>query len=106
MFAHGFSVGIFIAVGSIDLRFYVICEIWKYRYDNQVLDATSNEPWGPHGSNLSNVAQATKNYHEYKTIMAGLWKRINDTGKNWRHVNKVCTSLVCFVLLKNELLII
>lgn len=27
-------------------------------------------------------------------IMAVLWKRINDTGKNWRHVYKV----LCIVL--------
>lgn len=27
----------------------------------QVLDATSNEPWGPHGSLLADIAQATRN---------------------------------------------
>lgn len=26
----------------------------------QVLDATDNEPWGPHGSALAEIAQATK----------------------------------------------
>jgi len=26
----------------------------------QVLDATSDEPWGPHGSALSELAHATK----------------------------------------------
>ncbi|KAI3873432.1 hypothetical protein MKW98_008084 [Papaver atlanticum] len=61
--------------------------------EQKVLDITNNEPWGPHGSNLSDIAQATKNYHEYQTIMAVLWKRINDTGKNWRHVYKALTVL-------------
>ncbi|RZC63486.1 hypothetical protein C5167_025275 [Papaver somniferum] len=61
--------------------------------EQKVLDATSNEPWGPHGSNLSDIAQATRNYHEYQMIMAVLWKRINDTGKNWRHVYKALTVL-------------
>ncbi|CAN1247819.1 Clathrin interactor EPSIN 3 [Linum perenne] len=61
--------------------------------EQKVLDATSNEAWGPHGSLLADIAQASKNYHEYQMIMAVLWKRINDTGKNWRHVYKGLTVL-------------
>jgi len=29
-------------------------------FKKQVLDATSDEPWGPHGSALSELAHATK----------------------------------------------
>ncbi|GKV13246.1 hypothetical protein SLEP1_g24286 [Rubroshorea leprosula] len=61
--------------------------------EQKVLDATSNEPWGPHGSLLADIAMATRNYHEYQMIMAVIWKRINDTGKNWRHVYKGLTVL-------------
>ncbi|KAK7304294.1 hypothetical protein VNO77_45162 [Canavalia gladiata] len=61
--------------------------------EQKVLDATSNEPWGPHGSLLADIAQATRNPHEYQMIMAVTWKRINDTGKNWRHVYKALTVL-------------
>ncbi|GLT96755.1 hypothetical protein SLE2022_143580 [Rubroshorea leprosula] len=61
--------------------------------EQKVLDATSNEPWGPHGSLLADIAMATRNYHEYQMIMAVVWKRINDTGKNWRHVYKGLTVL-------------
>ncbi|XP_057499152.1 clathrin interactor EPSIN 2-like isoform X1 [Actinidia eriantha] len=61
--------------------------------EQKVLDATSNEPWGPHGSILADIALATKNYHEYQMIMSVIWKRINDTGKNWRHVYKGLTVL-------------
>lgn len=61
--------------------------------EQKVLDATSNEPWGPHGSLLADIAQATRNYHEYQMIMSVLWKRLNDTGKNWRHVYKALTVL-------------
>lgn len=61
--------------------------------EQKVLDATSNEPWGPHGSILADIAQATRNYHEYQMIMSVIWKRINDTGKNWRHVYKALTVL-------------
>ncbi|KAG9128919.1 hypothetical protein Leryth_009664 [Lithospermum erythrorhizon] len=61
--------------------------------EQKVLDATSNEPWGPHGTLLAEIAQATRNYHEYQMIMSVLWKRSNDTRKNWRHVNKALTVL-------------
>ncbi|XP_031404659.1 clathrin interactor EPSIN 2-like [Punica granatum] len=61
--------------------------------EQKVLDATSNEPWGPHGSLLADIAQASRNYHEYQMIMNVIWKRINDTGKNWRHVYKALTVL-------------
>ncbi|KAE9589311.1 hypothetical protein Lalb_Chr21g0307671 [Lupinus albus] len=61
--------------------------------EQKVLDATSNEAWGPHGSLLADIAQASRNYHEYQMIMAVIWKRINDTGKNWRHVYKALTVL-------------
>jgi hypothetical protein len=37
--------------------------------------------------------------HEYQMIMAVLWKRINDTGKNWRHVYKVCFYLRWILLI-------
>ncbi|KAL3506636.1 hypothetical protein ACH5RR_032018 [Cinchona calisaya] len=61
--------------------------------EQKVLDATSNEPWGPHGTLLADIAQASRNYHEYQMIMSVIWKRINDTGKNWRHVYKGLTVL-------------
>ncbi|KAJ6941274.1 clathrin interactor EPSIN 2-like [Populus alba x Populus x berolinensis] len=61
--------------------------------EQKVLDATSNEPWGPHGTLLADIAQASRNYHEYQMIMAVLWKRLNDTGRNWRHVYKALTVL-------------
>ncbi|CAN8286698.1 unnamed protein product [Cochlearia groenlandica] len=61
--------------------------------EQKVLDATSNEAWGPHGSLLADLAQASRNYHEYQLIMGVIWKRLSDTGKNWRHVYKALTVL-------------
>ncbi|KAJ0810450.1 putative ENTH domain-containing protein [Helianthus annuus] len=61
--------------------------------EQKVLDATSNETWGPHGSLLADIAIASRNHHEYQMIMSILWKRVNDTGKNWRHVYKGLTVL-------------
>ncbi|CAH2063561.1 unnamed protein product [Thlaspi arvense] len=61
--------------------------------EQKVLEATSNESWGPHGSLLADIAHASRNYHEYQLIMGVLWKRLSDTGKNWRHVFKALTVL-------------
>ncbi|XP_051149928.1 clathrin interactor EPSIN 2-like [Andrographis paniculata] len=61
--------------------------------EQKVLDATSNESWGPHGSVLADIAQATRNYHEYQIIMSIIWRRLNDTGKDWRHVYKALIVL-------------
>ncbi|GBG74780.1 hypothetical protein CBR_g19292 [Chara braunii] len=61
--------------------------------EQKVLEATSNEPWGPHGALMADIAQATRNFGEYQMIMAILWRRLNDTGKNWRHVYKSLTVL-------------
>ncbi|XP_010914749.1 clathrin interactor EPSIN 1 [Elaeis guineensis] len=56
--------------------------------EQKVLDATSDEPWGPHGSALSEIAQATKKFTECQMIMNVLWTRLSDTGSKWRHVYK------------------
>ncbi|KAL5975545.1 hypothetical protein ACLOJK_019869 [Asimina triloba] len=56
--------------------------------EQKVLDATSNEPWGPHGTVLGEIAQATKKFTECQLIMNALWTRLADSGCNWRHVYK------------------
>ncbi|RWR96651.1 clathrin interactor EPSIN 2-like protein [Cinnamomum micranthum f. kanehirae] len=75
------------------------------KIEQKVLDATSNEPWGPHGSHLAEIAQATRNYNEFQIIMAVLWKRINSTGKKWRHVYKALTVLEYLVVHGSERII-
>ncbi|KAH7352694.1 hypothetical protein KP509_19G058900 [Ceratopteris richardii] len=42
---------------------------------------------------MADIAQATRNYNDYQMIMSIIWKRINDTGRNWRHVYKALTLL-------------
>jgi len=59
----------------------------------KILEATSNEPWGPHGTIMGDIAHATRNFNDYQMIMAVLYKRLNDTGRNWRHVYKALTVL-------------
>lgn len=53
------------------------------------LAATSNDPWGPTGTDMSEIAQLTFNgSNDFYEIMDMLDKRLNDKGKNWRHVLK------------------
>ncbi|EEP80565.1 hypothetical protein UREG_05407 [Uncinocarpus reesii 1704] len=53
------------------------------------LSATSNDPWGPTGTEMSEIAALTfNNPTDFHEIMDMLDKRLNDKGKNWRHVLK------------------
>lgn len=59
----------------------------------KVRDATSNDPWGPSGTQMNELAQLTYNQNDFVEIMEMLDKRLNDKGKNWRHVFKSLTVL-------------
>ncbi|OJD25801.1 hypothetical protein ACJ73_02835 [Blastomyces percursus] len=55
----------------------------------KVRNATSNDPWGPTGTEMGEIAAMT--FHspsDFYEIMDMLDKRLNDKGKNWRHVLK------------------
>ncbi|OVA11369.1 Epsin domain [Macleaya cordata] len=56
--------------------------------EQKVLDATSDEPWGPHGSDLTEIAQATRKITECQMVMNVLWTRLTERGGNWRYVYK------------------
>ncbi|KAK9700720.1 hypothetical protein K7432_012065 [Basidiobolus ranarum] len=59
----------------------------------KVREATSNDPWGPSGSQMSDIARATFDPHYFQEIMDMIDRRLNDKGKNWRHVFKALTLL-------------
>ncbi|KAG0229966.1 hypothetical protein B0O80DRAFT_490587 [Mortierella sp. GBAus27b] len=59
----------------------------------KVREATSNDPWGPSGTQMNELAMATQNPQAFIEIMEILDKRMNDKGKNWRHVFKALTVL-------------
>jgi epsin len=54
----------------------------------KVLDATSNDPWGPHGATLNELAEASHHFEDCQLILSVLYKRMEDEGKDWRHVYK------------------
>ncbi|XP_034845598.1 epsin-2 isoform X7 [Mirounga leonina] len=59
----------------------------------KVREATSNDPWGPSSSLMTEIADLTYNVAAFSEIMSMVWKRLNDHGKNWRHVYKALTLL-------------
>lgn len=64
----------------------------------QVREATSNDPWGPSSSLMSEIADLTYNVVAFSEIMSMVWKRLNDHGKNWRHVYKVCSLVLKIII--------
>ncbi|XP_078242211.1 epsin-3 isoform X7 [Pogona vitticeps] len=59
----------------------------------KVREATSNDPWGPPSSLMSEIADLTFNTVAFAEVMGMIWRRLNDNGKNWRHVYKALTLL-------------
>ncbi|XP_076458956.1 epsin-2-like isoform X2 [Babylonia areolata] len=59
----------------------------------KVREATSNDPWGPSSTLMSEVSDLTYNVVAFTEIMQMVWKRLNDDGKNWRHVYKALMLL-------------
>ncbi|BFZ54814.1 hypothetical protein PYCC9005_001851 [Savitreella phatthalungensis] len=57
----------------------------------KVRGATSNDAWGPSSSDLRDIAEMTHDPHSFGEVMDTLDKRMNDRGKNWRHVYKALT---------------
>jgi epsin len=54
----------------------------------KVRACTSNDPWGAKSTDKAEIAEATYNFEDYKIVMQTIWKRLTDTGKDWRHVYK------------------
>lgn len=59
----------------------------------KVREATSNDPWGPSATIMAEIADLTYNVVAFSEIMQMIWKRLNDHGKNWRHVYKALILL-------------
>lgn len=67
--------------------------------EKKVREATSNDPWGPSSSLMLAISDLTFNTVSLSEIMNMLWQRMNDQGKNWRHVYK--SLMLLDYLIKN-----
>ncbi|ESN99525.1 hypothetical protein HELRODRAFT_84146 [Helobdella robusta] len=68
----------------------------------KVREATSNDPWGPSSTLMTEIADLTYNVLAFTEIMQMIWKRLNDSGKNWRHVYKSLVLLEYIVKTGSE----
>lgn len=68
----------------------------------KVREATSNDPWGPPSSLMAEISDLTYNVVAFSEIMQMVWKRLNDHGKNYRHVYKALVLLDYLVKTGNE----
>ncbi|XP_018612795.1 epsin-3 [Scleropages formosus] len=68
----------------------------------KVREATSNDPWGPSSALMSEIAELTYSMPAFFEVMGMIWKRLNDHGKNWRHVHKALILLEYLVKAGSE----
>lgn len=63
----------------------------------KVREATNEEPWGPTGQQMQELAHATFTYEHFPEVMSMLWKRmLQDNKQHWRRTYKVCTYIILF----------
>eukprot|EP01083_Nonionella_stella_P086621 240780_1 len=65
--------------------------------EKKVKEATSNENWGCSGTMKYEIARATYDYEGYAEVMTIVWKRLQESPRNWRCVFK-SISLVEYLL--------
>lgn len=67
----------------------------------KVREATNDDPWGPSGQQMQEIASCTFTYEAFPEVMGMLWKRmLHDNNKqNWRRVYK--SLLLLDYLIKN-----
>lgn len=56
----------------------------------KVREATNDEPWGPTGQMMQELAHSTFTYEHFPEVMSMLWKRMfQDNKQHWRRIYKV-----------------
>ncbi|KAM8971878.1 clathrin interactor 1 [Pelodytes ibericus] len=68
--------------------------------ESKVREATNDDPWGPSGQLMGEIAKATFMYEQFPELMNMLWQRmLRDNKKNWRRVYK--SLLLLAYLIRN-----
>jgi len=66
----------------------------------KVREATNDDPWGPSGAQMQEIASFTFTYEQFPEVMGMLWKRmLQDNRSNWRRTYK--SLLLLAYLVKN-----
>ncbi|KAL2089129.1 hypothetical protein ACEWY4_016028 [Coilia grayii] len=68
--------------------------------ESKVREATNDDPWGPSGQLMGEIARSTFMYEQFPEVMNMLWNRmLKDNKKNWRRVYK--SLLLLAYLIRN-----
>ncbi|KAG5674692.1 hypothetical protein PVAND_004644 [Polypedilum vanderplanki] len=68
--------------------------------EGKVREATNDDPWGPTGPLMQELAHATFTYEHFPEVMSMLWRRmLQDNKTNWRRTYKA--TLLLSYLVKN-----
>ncbi|XP_041749480.1 clathrin interactor 1 isoform X2 [Coregonus clupeaformis] len=66
--------------------------------ESKVREATNDDPWGPSGQLMGEVAKSTFMYEQFPEVMNMLWTRmLKDNKKNWRRVYKALLLLAYLI---------
>jgi len=66
----------------------------------KVREATNDDPWGPSGQQMQEIAACTFTYEAFPEVMGMIWKRmLQDNKTNWRRIYK--SLLLLDYLIKN-----
>lgn len=81
---EAFSSGLFKSVGS------KVRQLAFNLSETEILveEATNGDPWGPHGTAMSEITRLCFDPAKHKEVMQVLARRLTDTGEEWRHVYK------------------
>lgn len=65
--------------------------------EGKVREATNDDPWGPTGPLMQELAHSTFSYETFPEVMSMLWKRmLTDNKTNWRRTYKVLFEFKIF----------
>uniref|UniRef100_A0A3P8WX43 Clathrin interactor 1b n=1 Tax=Cynoglossus semilaevis TaxID=244447 RepID=A0A3P8WX43_CYNSE len=66
--------------------------------ESKVREATNDDPWGPSGQLMGEIAKSTFLYEQFPEVMNMLWTRmLKDNKKNWRRVYKALLLLAYLI---------
>ncbi|KAM9332127.1 clathrin interactor 1-like isoform 2-T2 [Pholidichthys leucotaenia] len=66
--------------------------------ESKVREATNDDPWGPSGQLMGEIARSTFMYEQFPEVMNMLWTRmLKDNKKNWRRVYKALLLLAYLI---------
>eukprot|EP00116_Pleurobrachia_bachei_P012059 sb/3472321/ len=65
--------------------------------ETKLREASNDDPWGPSGTLMQELARLTFQFTTYDEVMTMLWKRMFENKKNWRRIYK-CLLILAYLV--------